>query len=73
MTSKIHTPASDMPDEITGQDGKVYFRTRFTNETLKACEFGAGHICHEYWAFEEGHEEDTFRLQAIDATKFWVD
>ena len=73
MATKIETPASEMPDQIKGEDGRTYYRTRFTNETMKACRFGAGHICHEYWAFEEGYAEDTFRLQAIDATKFWLD
>jgi hypothetical protein len=73
MTNPIHTPASEMPDSIEGEDGRTYYRTRFTNETLAACKYGAGHTCHEYWAFEEGHAEDTFRLQAITATMFWLD
>lgn len=73
MTATLHTPACQMPDTIAGDDGRIYYRTRFTNETLPACRFGAGHTCHEYWAFEEGYEEDTFRLQAITATQFWLD
>jgi len=73
MTSTTHTPASDMPDSITGEDGRTYFRTRHTGTTLTACRFGSGHTSHEYWAVEEGYAEDTFRLHAITATAFWLD
>ncbi len=73
MATTINTHASHMPDTIVGQDGRTYYRTRHTGTTLPTCRFGAGHTCHEYWAYEEGHEEDTFRLQAITATQFWLD
>lgn len=73
MTATTHTPAREMPETILGPDGRTYFRTRFTGTTLRACRFGEGHTSHEYWAFEEGHAEDTFRLHAITATQFWLD
>lgn len=73
MTTTIHTPASEMPDTITGTDGRIYYRTRYTGTTLPACRFGEGHTSHEYWAFEESYAEDTFRLHAITATQFWLD
>ena len=73
MTATAHTPASEMPETILGTDGRTYFRTRFTGTTLRACRFGEGHTSHEYWAFEEDHAEDTFRLHAITATQFWLD
>jgi len=73
MTTMINTRASEMPEAITGTDGRTYHRTRYTGTTLPACRFGEGHTSHEYWAFEEGYEEDTFRLHAITATQFWLD
>ncbi|MBN8633215.1 MAG: hypothetical protein J0L76_20465 [Rhodobacterales bacterium] len=73
MTTTIHTPATEMPETIIGTDGRTYHRTRYTGTTLPACRFGEGHTSHEYWAFEEGYEEDTFRLHAITATQFWLD
>lgn len=73
MTNTIHTPKDQMPQAIDGADGRTYYRTRFTGETLSACAFGEGHTSYEYWAFEPGHAEDTFRLHAITATQFWLD
>lgn len=73
MSKTIHIPSSEMPDAITGTDDRTYYRTRYTGTTLPGCRFGEGHTCHEYWAFEEGYAEDTFRLQAITATQFWLD
>ncbi|MFV0411292.1 MAG: hypothetical protein ACK5LJ_16815 [Paracoccus sp. (in: a-proteobacteria)] len=73
MTTTIHIPATEMPDAITGTDGRTYYRAGSTGTTLPACRFGKGHTSHEYWASEEGYEEDTFRLHAISATQFWLD
>jgi hypothetical protein len=73
MTNTIHTLKDQMPETIEGTDGRTYYRTRFTGETLSACSFGAGHTSHEYWGFVDGHAEDTFRLHAITAKQFWLD
>ena len=73
MTIAIQTPANEMPATITGTDGRTYYQTRHTGTTLPACPFGEGHTSYEYWAFEEGCEEDTFRLHAISPTQFWLD
>jgi hypothetical protein len=73
MIDKIHTPKEQMPETIDGADGRTYYRTRYTGETLTACPFGAGHTSFEYWGFVDGHAEDSFRLHAITATQFWLD
>lgn len=69
----IATPTHRMPESIVGPDGLTYYRTGYTGTTLPACPFGAGHTSHEYWSPVDGYEEDTFRLQAITATQFWLD
>lgn len=73
MNAATHIAPHEMPESIKASDGRTYYRTRYTGTTLSACPFGEGHTSHEYWAFEEGCEEDAFRLHAITATQYWLD